>query len=135
VRTLFWLLLAGFVALLGWFSYDFITRRRTQVDVATLNLSPDTVAAYRQRVTELEQRADSLSRRFASTNLLRRPDVNARITQLNAEVGALRQAIAAWEAAKGGDDLYRKCILMYGKASGVCDALAADTLAPSPGGE
>jgi hypothetical protein len=128
MKTLFWLLLFAFVGLLGWLTYDFIAHRRTQADVVQFDPNPDSVAVYKQRVAELQDRADSLSRRFSSTNLLRRPAVNARLMQLNDQISQLKQAIAAWEAAKHSTDLYGKGILMYGKASGVCDALAADTL-------
>ncbi len=128
MKAIFWLLLLIFVGLLGWLSYDFIVNRRAQADVVRFDSHPDSIAAYQQRLAELEARAESLRQRFNATNILRRPAVNARLMQLEEDIAALRRAIEAWEAASRSTDLYRQCILMYGKASGVCDALALDTL-------
>jgi hypothetical protein len=57
--------------------------------------------------------------------------VQLRIAALQRELAGLRRAVDEWRATRtgtGGPAAFRQCVLLYGKASGVCDALALDTL-------
>ena len=133
MKTLFWILLIAFVGLVGYVVYNFVQHQKTQVHPTTIpfEVGADSVAAYEQRVADLESRAAQLSKRMAAVGSLDRPEVKARLDEFERQVRDLKQAIALWRVARGGDApdaTYRQCILLYGKASGVCDAMAPDTL-------
>jgi hypothetical protein len=60
-----------------------------------------------------------------------RRDVKARIAESERLILELQRAIEQWRVARGGDApdaAYRQCILLYGRATGACDALALDTM-------
>jgi hypothetical protein len=62
----------------------------------------------------------------------KRREVRARLAEFESQISDLKHAIAQWRLARGGDapnEAYRQCLLLYGKARGVCEALAPDTLA------
>jgi hypothetical protein len=137
MKTVLWLLLLICVGLLGYFVFDFARHRRTQVDLLPYEVTDDTIAVYEARADELATRADSIRQRLGKLGLLSRPAVLARVTDIEQEVANLRRAVENWKAARParkGGDLYRQCILVYGRASGVCDALARDTLPPAQHG-
>jgi hypothetical protein len=68
---------------------------------------------------------------MAAIGSLDRADVKARLAEFERQIRELKRAIAQWRVARGGDApdaAYRQCIFAYGKAQGICAALAADTL-------
>jgi hypothetical protein len=136
MKWVFWVLFILLFGLLLYLVYNFAALRRGQVNVADAAFSSDSVVAYEERAVELRLRADSLRQRLDELNLLKRLQVSFRAQQLDREVAALEQAIAEWKgsaARRGKTDLYNRCVILYGRASGVCDALASDTLGPVEG--
>ncbi len=132
MKALTWVLGIIALALLAYVVYNLVAPGYRRADsVAAVEVSADSIQAYIERAQELEARADSLRARLAELRLVERPAVQLRITTLERELASLRQAIDEWRMARtgiGGPAAFRQCILLYGKASGVCDALALDTL-------
>jgi hypothetical protein len=95
------------------------------------DVGSDSIAAYRQRVADLKDRADRLRAQLAVAGREVKPAVKERLLMVDEQIRALEQAIVRWEVDINPDEkagAYRQCIMYYGKASGVCDALAPDTL-------
>lgn len=136
MRAVFWILFALLFGLLAYLVYNFAIQRQGQVDTAAAAFSSDSVASYEDRALELRLRADSLRQRLDELGLLKRVQVSLRAQQLEQEVATLERAIAEWKASsarRGKTDLYSRCVMLYGRASGVCDVLASDTLGPGEG--
>jgi hypothetical protein len=95
------------------------------------DVGSDSIAVYRQRVVDLKDRADRLRAQLAVAGREAKPAVKERLLMVDEQIRALEQAIVRWEVDINPDEragAYRQCIMYYGKASGVCDALAPDTL-------
>lgn len=139
MKIAFWILLLVLVGLVGYLTYSFIRQRRTQVDFVDYEVSRDSVESYQRRVVELEARAESLRVRLEDAHLVERPSVRARLSALNREIAALKHAVEQWQTSRSGgtgsSNVYRQCVLLYGRASGVCDALSLDTLGPGREGK
>ncbi len=133
MKTWFWIVLVAFLLLAGYVVVDLVQHPRIPVQPATVafDVGADSVAAYEQRVAELQVRADSLQKRMKATGNAERREVRARLDEFERQISDLKHAIAQWRVARGGDApdaAYRQCILLYGKAQGICAALATDTL-------
>ncbi|MBM3322559.1 hypothetical protein FJY69_03680 [candidate division WOR-3 bacterium] len=132
MKTLAWILGILASVLLIYVVYSLVAPGRRRADsVASVEVSADSIRAYMDRAEELGIRADSLRARLTELRLVDRPSVQFRIAALERELAGLRQAIDEWRVARtgvGGPAAFRQCVLLYGKASGVCDALALDTL-------
>jgi hypothetical protein len=139
VKYVVWVLAVVAFALMVYFVVDFARHRKASPGGATVSadVGPDSIAAYEQRIVDLEAGAAGLRQRMDRAGTLGRPDVQERLRLLEADVENLRAAVARWKVehnrANQGE-AYRQCILLYGKASGVCQSLAPDTVA-SPGGK
>jgi len=94
-------------------------------------VSAESAAAYEKRVVELVARVELLKKRMVAAGTAERREVKARLAEFENQISDLKHAIAQWRLARGGDapnEAYHQCLLLYGKARGVCDALGPDTL-------
>lgn len=133
MKTWFWIVLAAFLVLAAYVLLDSMQRSRREAGSTAVpfEVSAESVAVYEQRVTELQARADSLKERVRAAGSAERRDVKARIAESERLILELQRAIEQWRVARGGDApdaAYRQCILLYGRATGACDALALDTM-------
>jgi len=133
MKTWFWIVLVAFVALAGYVVWGKAQQRKKQTRPASVafEVSAESAAAYEQRVAELEARADTLKKRMEAAGTAEQRAVKVRLAEFESQVSDLKHAIAQWRLARGGDapnEAYRECLLLYGKARGVCDAMAPDTL-------
>ncbi len=133
MKTWFWIVLAAFVILAAYVLVDVTRRSRREAgsEAVPFEVSAESVAVYEQRVSELRARVDSMKERVRVAGTAERRDVKARIAESERLVSELQRAIEQWRVARGGDApdaAYRQCILLYGRASGACDVLAADTM-------
>ena len=128
-----WLLGLVVLGLIAYLLYHFATHRGTQARqvVVSADVGPDSIAAYERRVEELQARADEFRARMKAAGSLTRPEVQARLLGFEQQMKELRQAVREWRAGQNvttSNEAYRQCILLYGRASGVCDAMAPDTM-------
>jgi hypothetical protein len=132
MRTLVFILAVIVFVLLGYLVFKSAVNRKTPAPVVvSADVGSDSIAAYRQRVVDLKGRADRLRAQLAVAGRDYKGAVQARLQMVDEQIHALEQAIGRWEVVVNPDEkagAYRQCILYYGKASGVCDALAPDTL-------
>ena len=133
MRKWFWIVLGGCVALAGYLVWSLAAgpRARGKSASAPFEVDADSVVVYEQRVAELEIQVDNLKKRMVAAGTAERREVKARLVQFEVQMSDLKRAIAKWRVARGGDapnEAYRQCLLLYGKARGVCEALAPDTL-------
>ncbi|MEO0085505.1 MAG: hypothetical protein ABIK37_02615 [candidate division WOR-3 bacterium] len=133
MRALFWSAVLVLALLAGYLVRGFIRERRKQAAPVPFEVSAESVAAYQARIVELEGRVARIRTRLPLSTSGERTSYNRLITELEEEIRDLKVAVEQWRSARGAKptaDLYQKCILLYGRASGVCDALAAETLPP-----
>lgn len=126
MNTLFRLLLVVFVALSGVLVYIIVRQSRARIDYLATEVSEDSIAAYSDRADSLERLAETLEMDLSSTTLLEQPAARLRLARLHDEIAALRSAVERWRVARTPaeqDHAWRQCILLYGRASGICDAL------------
>lgn len=93
-------------------------------------IGAESVAVYRTRAESLATEADSLERALLGSGLTEQPGLRRHLGRLREEIAELRRAVGEWEAARQQERrnaAYRECILIYGRASGVCDALKSET--------
>lgn len=131
MKTIFWLCALVITGLLGYLLHNFIEHRKAQVEILDPNVGIETITLYQARADSLRVRADSVRLQLERAGLLSRRSVETHLALLEDEIIALERTIEVWRKSKklrGEVDLHRQCVLLYGKASGVCDALAADTL-------
>lgn len=131
MKTIFWLCALVVTGLLGYLLHNFIEYRKAQVEILDPNVGIDTINLYQARADSLRARADSVRRQLERAGLLSRPSVKAHLALLEDEIIALERTIEVWRKSKklrSEVDLHRQCVLLYGKASSACNALAADTL-------
>jgi hypothetical protein len=133
MKTRFWIALVAFLLLAGYVVWDLMQRPRTQArpSAVPFEVSAESATGYERRVADLEARVARLRERMAAIGSIDRPEVKARLAQFERYVSDLKHAIAQWRVVRGGDapdEAHRQCVLLYGKASGVCEALAPDTL-------
>lgn len=121
--------------LLGYLIFQFAQARRQQVDVLPdFEAGTDSIRAYLSRIEELEQKAKVARSRIASSSLPERLIRERELAVLEDEIRELKLAVEQWRQArtkKSANDFYRKCIMIYGRASGVCELLLSDTLPES----
>jgi len=130
-RVLIILLIVG----VGFIIYLIVRTSRERIPVLPTEVSADSIMAYEARADSLSVGADTLEDVLGRAGLLEQPGIRRRLARLNEEIDALRTAVERWRAARdsnGQGQAYRECILLYGRASGVCDALRIDTAPPPP---
>ncbi len=128
-------LVAG--ALLGYLVFYFAQARRQQVDLLPdFEAGTDSIRAYVSRIEELERQAKGVRSRIAHAPLTERMIRERELAVLEDRIRELKLAVEQWRQArtkKSANDLYRNCIMIYGRASGICEALFSDTLSePRP---
>jgi cytochrome c-type biogenesis protein CcmH/NrfG len=133
MKTWSWIVLAVFLVIAGFVVWNSGLRPKkpAQVETTALNVSADSVAAFEQRVAELEASVDDLTVRLAKAGTAERREVKARLAEARDRISELKHAIDQWRVASGGDApdaAYRQCVLLYGQARGACQVLAADTI-------
>ena len=133
MKVLFWIVLVAFLLLAGYVVRDLVLHPKTQARPAAIafEVPAESAVTYERRAADLESRVGQLRERMAAIGSLDRPEVKARLEQFERQIRELRYAVAQWRIARGGDApdaAYRQCILAYGKAQGICGALATDTL-------
>ena len=132
MKTWFWIVLVAFVALAGYVVWGLAQqpKKQTKPASAAFEVSAESAAVYEQRVAELEAQVDNLKKRMEAVGTAEQRAVRVRLAEFESQMSDLKHAIAQWRLARGGDapnEAYRECLLLYGKARGVCDALAPDT--------
>jgi hypothetical protein len=133
MRYVVWALAVVAFVLMVYFVVDFARHRQSAPKLASLStdIGPDSVATYEQRIVDLKASSTALKERLGRLGTVSRPDVQERMRLFDAEIANFERAVAEWKAehnrAGQGED-YRQCILLYGKASGVCQSLAPDTI-------
>jgi hypothetical protein len=137
MRIWFWVVLVAFLLLAGYFVWTSGLRSKQQArpPAVTFEVSAESAIAYEQRAEELEARVDVLKKRMVAAGTAERREVKARLAEFERQISDLKRAIAQWRLARGGDapnEAYRQCLLLYGSARGVCEALAPDTLGAQP---
>jgi len=133
MRTLFWSAVLVLALLAGYLIRGFIRERRQQAGPVSFEVSAESIASYQARIDELEARVARIRIRLPLSLPGERAAYVRLIAELEEEIRDLRVAVEQWRSARGvraTDDLYQRCVLLYGRASGVCDALAAETLPP-----
>jgi hypothetical protein len=134
MRKINWILGLVLLAVIGYLLYNAVKHRRSApraVSELPADVGSDSIDVYRQRVTDLKQRAEVLRARLAVAGKEDKPAVKERLAMVRDQIESLERAIHKWELVLNPDEragAYRQCIMYYGKASGVCDALAPDTL-------
>jgi hypothetical protein len=114
----------------------FILQKPREAVTLSPGASADSIAAYEQRITELEQRLNATKAVLGRIQLLDRPAVRLRIAHMEDHLKELHEALSNWREAHdelGVGEAYRECLLLYGGASAACHALSFDTLPLEPG--
>lgn len=96
-------------------------------------VGPDSIAVYERKADSLEQVVASLAARMDSIGLLRRPGLNFKLQRLEGEIAGLRRAIAEWHRTRDSarrNQLYQECLVLYGRASGMCELLLTEDSLP-----
>jgi hypothetical protein len=132
VKALTWAYIAVIVigAAIG---VSFLLRKPRYVVSATGGTSPDSIAAYEQRIGDLRAEIDSLKNVLGRRGVSGRITVRSRISHVEQQLAALREAVRIWRSAHdayGVGQAYRQCVLLYGSAQSACRALSFDTLPP-----
>ena len=131
MKGLYTVLIILGAVLLGYLIFNFTRARRQQVDFVGFEVSAESVKAYEQRIAELNQQAEAIRRRIARAPLNERLRWERKLAVLTAQIRDLQVAVEQWRQARtktGAAGIYRQCILLYGKAAGVCELLLSDTL-------
>uniref|UniRef100_A0A7C4C9X1 Uncharacterized protein n=1 Tax=candidate division WOR-3 bacterium TaxID=2052148 RepID=A0A7C4C9X1_UNCW3 len=133
MKALFWSAVLVLVLLAGYLIRGFVLERRRQAAPVSFEVSAESIAVYQSRIEEMLSRIARIRTRLPLAQPGERVGYTRLIAELEEEIRDLRVAVEQWRSARGAKptaDLYQKCILLYGRASGVCDAIAAETLPP-----
>jgi len=133
MKTVFRLLVVALLVVGAYFLYHVARERGQQAAPVAAGTTTDSIVAFQGRVERLRADAARLRVRAAQAGPLERPRIERDVDRLDAEIRDLSVAIEQWRSATGAPaqaSMYQKCVLMYGRASGVCDVLADDTLPP-----
>lgn len=131
MKAIFWLLLFVVALLTATLVLRFAVERGRQARPIPYEVSADSIATYQERLAQLKDHLNRLQDKARQSEPWERLRLERRLQLLSAKIRDLEVAVAQWRAARSPNaagNLYRNCILLYGQASGVCDALAADTL-------
>jgi len=134
MRGLLRVIVVLLIVLAGLLVYLIVRQSRSRVDLLAHEVSADSIAVYQARADSLAVIAESLEVRFEKAGALTRPVVLRELATLEDEIASLRIAIDKWRNARGkyGEgQASRECILLYGRASGICDALQEAEPPPS----
>lgn len=135
MKGIFWALVIIAVTMLGYLIFHFAQARRQQVDVLPdFEAGTDSIKVYITRIEELEGQAKRVRSWIANAPLAERIVRERELAVLEDKIRELKLAVEQWRQArtkKSANDLYHKCIMIYGRASGICELLLSDTL-PGP---
>ena len=129
MTKLYRILLILFIVLCAVLVYIIVRQSRTRVDYLASEVSADSITSYETRADSLGRAAEVLEADLGSLSGLAKASARRRLDGLRGEIAALRTAIERWRAARTPEDnnqAYRECILLYGKASGICEGLSTD---------
>jgi hypothetical protein len=118
------------VLLSAFLVYTIVRRSASRPMLFASDVSEDSIMVYAGRADSLSAVAESLKAEFNRIGIINRPGLSLRMTRLGEEISGLRQAIARWNEAQHGYDreqAYHECILIYGRASGICEGLKIET--------
>ncbi len=136
MKAMFWFLLFIVALIFGYLIFNFVYQRTKQAGFVVFEVSAESIRAYEDLVRTLEKNAEEIRKRLDSSPLNQRLTLERRLAVLEGKIRDLKVAIEQWrqtKAPRSAADLYRQCILLYGKAAGVCELLIADTLpVPKP---
>lgn len=134
MRAIFWFLLLVLAVLFGVYIFRATYQRLGRSNLVLFEVVPESIKAFEERVEKLERDAALLCDRLGSSRLMERDFINRRIALLEQGIQNLKTAVAKWRTVrdfKSAAEIYRNCLLLYGKAAGVCELLATDTLPPT----
>jgi hypothetical protein len=134
MKGVFWFLLLVLAFLFGLLLYTVNQRQRLKSRVMVFEVTPESVQVFQRRVAELESSAVVLRNRLSSSSVVERLLINRRLGYLERQIEELKLTLDKWRATKdlkSAASIYYKCLLIYGKASGVCELLASETLPPA----
>jgi tryptophan 2,3-dioxygenase len=120
------LLLAAFVLLSAALVYIIVRQSRARVDYLPSEVSLDSIEMYARRADSLGRVAAVLAADIGALPALERPQAQWRLGRLREEIAALETAVERWRVARdpsSQDQAFRECILLYGRASGMCEVL------------
>jgi len=136
MKALFWFLLFVVALLSGYLVFNFTSQRNRQSRPVAFEVGPESIQAYLVRIGALEETAARIHNRLQQVAPGERARLSRQLQLLDAQLRDLRVAVAQWRAARtsgrSSSDLYRNCLLLYGRASGICAVLAEDTLLAEP---
>jgi len=136
MKAMFWFLLFIVALIFGYLIFNFVYQRTKQAGFVVFEVSAESIRAYEDLVRTLEKNAEEIRKRLDSSPLNQRLTLERRLAVLEGKIRDLKVAIEQWrqtKAPRSAADLYRQCILLYGKAAGVCELLIVDTLpVPKP---
>lgn len=137
MNTVYRVLLVAFILLSTVLVFIVVRTNRARVEPLDFEVSEDSITAYEQRADSLGRVAEVLEADLNALGVLDQLPVRARLDGLKREISALRVAVDKWKSGREKYDSgtsYRQCILLYGRATGICDALSED-LPAQPGNE
>jgi len=129
VTTLYRVLVVALVLLSAFLVYTIVRRSAPRPMLFSSDVGKDTIDAYARRADSLAAVAESLNVEFSRTGIINRPGLSLRMVRLGEEIDGLRQAVERWEQSQQSfdrDRAYRECILIYGRASGICEGLKVE---------
>jgi len=126
MKTLGWIVTLCAAALLGYLIYYVALGRRQQAVAVAYEVSADSIKVYQDLIAGLESRAAQFREKYKDASAVRKRVIDRQVDLLDQRIRDLKTAVEQWKSARdklSGSDLYTKCVLLYGRASGVCDAL------------
>ncbi len=118
------------VLLSGFLVYTIVRRAAPRPVLYASDVSAESVGVYERHADSLDLVSDSLRAQFDRSGLIKQPGIALRLQRLDEEITGLRQAVERWHVAQQGYDrnqAYYDCVLMYGRASGICEGLKVET--------
>jgi hypothetical protein len=134
MRGLLRVIVVLLILLAGLLVYLIVRQSRSRVDLLAHEVSADSIAVYQARADSLAIVAESLEVRYERAGALAKPGALRQLTALKDEIASLRIAIDKWRNTRGkyGEgQAFQKCVLLYGRASGICEALEEAEPLPS----
>ncbi len=136
MKAMFWFLLFIVALIFGYLIFNFVYERTRQAGFVVFEVSAESIKAYEELAQTLEKKAEEIRKGIASSPLNQRLRLERQLAVLEGKIRDLKVAIEQWrqtKAPRSAADLYRQCILLYGKAAGICELLLTDTLpVPKP---
>jgi hypothetical protein len=126
MKTYGWIVTIIAVFLLGYLFYHVAVGRRQQAAAVAYEVSADSIRVYQDRIVQLDARAARFREDYKDAGTIQRLAIDRQLDLLDRRIRDLKVAVEQWKSSRdatSGGDLYTKCALLYGSASGVCEAL------------